>query len=96
MQNNFLGDRFEISVESVYLPDDRGQLSNALNLPIEILKKRSVEILNIATDQVDDQDFASELTPRSFKSSLRSRGPLTDSWIVRFILTLLINMRGYF
>ncbi len=77
-----MGDRFEVTVESVYLPNDRGQTENALNLSNEILKKRIVEILNIAEDQVDDVDFSSENDPRTFHSEKTKRGPLTESWIV--------------
>jgi hypothetical protein len=77
-----LGDRFEITVESVYLPNDRGDRVNALNLPNEILKKCAIEILNIAKDQVDDQDFASENDPSIFHSFKTNRGPLNESWIV--------------
>lgn len=85
-QNKFFGDRFEITVESIYLPNDRGDKENALNLPNEILKKRAIEILNIAKDQVDDQDFASENDPSTFHSIKTNRGPLSGSWIVKLIL----------
>ena len=69
-------------MESIYLSDDRGQTQNALNLSKDILKKRSLEILNIVKDQVDDEDFASTNDPRTFFSSKTTRGPLTESWIV--------------
>lgn len=78
-----MGDRFEITVESIYLSNDRGEKENALNLPNEILKKRFVEILDIAKDQVDDQDFASENDPKNFYSTKTNRGPLNASWIVQ-------------
>lgn len=69
-------------MESVYLPDDRGQAQNALNLSKDFLKKRAVEISNIVKDQVDDVDFASTNDPRTFFSNKTNRGPLTESWIV--------------
>lgn len=78
-----MGERFEITVESIYCLNDRGDKENALNLPKDILKKRVVEVLNIAKDQVDDQDFAAEIDPSTFKSSKQNIGPLSDSWIVR-------------
>ena len=81
-QNKFLGDRFEITVESVYLPNDRGEQYNVLNLPNDVLKKRIVEILDIAKDQIDDQDFTSDYDPKAFHSSKTYRGPLTESWMV--------------
>ena len=84
-----MGDRFEITVESIYLPNDRGQMHNALNLSTEILKKRTTEILNIASDQVDDKDFESENNPKTFKSSRTFRGPLEDSWIVKYIIAFI-------
>lgn len=77
-----MGERFEITVESVYLPNDRGQTENALNLPPEILKKRHVELLNISKDQVDDADFSSAFDPRLFKSEKTGRGPITENWLV--------------
>lgn len=81
-----MGDRFEITVESVYLPNDRGQTENVLNLSNEVLKKRIVEILNIATDQVDDVDFAKDSNdPREYHSEKTNRGPLTESWIVTLL-----------
>ena len=80
-----MGDRFEITVESVYVPNDRGDKENALNIPNSILKKRAVEILNIAKDQVDDQDFASENDPSKYYSIKTKRGPLEESWIVLII-----------
>lgn len=69
-------------VESVYLPNDRGQIENALNLSTEILKRRQVEIVDIANEQVDDQDFSSTFDPRAFVSLKTNRGPLSPSWIV--------------
>lgn len=78
-----MGDRFEITVESIYLANDRGQSDNALNLPNEILKERNVEILNIVNDQVDDVDFTSEVDPKTYNSRKTDRGPLKESWIVK-------------
>lgn len=78
-----MGDRFEITVESVYLPNDRGQQANVLNLSNDIIKKRIVEILDIAKDQVDDQDFISDYDPKLYHSSKTNRGPLSESWMVR-------------
>lgn len=77
-----MGERFEITVESVYLPNDRGQQDNVLNLPTDIIKKRIVQILDIAKDQVDDQDFVSDYDPKLFHSYKTNRGPLSESWIV--------------
>lgn len=77
-----MGDRFEITVESIYLPNDRGDKENALNLTNQILKKRIVEILNIAKDQIDDQDFSSDNDPSKYYSTKTKRGPLQGSWIV--------------
>lgn len=77
-----MGDRFEITVESVYLPNDRGQEANVLNLPNDIIKKRIVEILDIAKDQVDDQDFISNYDPKLYNSFKTNRGPLSESWMV--------------
>lgn len=87
-----MADRFEITVESLYLQNDRGEMNNALNLPNEILKKRAVEILNIAKDQVDDQDFASDNDPIKFRSAKTNRGPLDESWIVIFTLKMVNNL----
>ena len=81
-----MGDRFEITVESVYLENDRGHSENALNLTNEVLKNRYIEILNIAKDQVDDTDFASENDPITFKSQKTNRGPLNDNWIVNLFI----------
>jgi hypothetical protein len=75
-----LGEKFEICVESVYLPNDRGTKENVLNLSGEILKKRQVELLDISHDQVDDPDFSSAFDPSSFVSEKTGRGPLGANW----------------
>ena len=77
-----MGDRFEITVESVYISNDRGQIENVLNLPNDILKRRIVELLDIAKDQVDDQDFASDYDPKLYRSCKTNRGPITETWMV--------------
>ena len=64
--------------------NDRGKQENALNLPSDVLKKRSVEMVDIANDQLDDKDFEAIIhDPKKTASKKTKRGPLKDNWIVK-------------
>eukprot|EP01013_Petalomonas_cantuscygni_P004293 TRINITY_DN1462_c0_g1_i1.p1 TRINITY_DN1462_c0_g1~~TRINITY_DN1462_c0_g1_i1.p1 ORF type:complete len:309 (+),score=92.72 TRINITY_DN1462_c0_g1_i1:223-1149(+) len=70
------GKKFEIKIETRHLPYDpaAGFVENALDLDKDMLKKRKVEVINIATDTVDDKKCPE---PSAYKSTKTGRGPLT-------------------
>ena len=53
-----------------------------MGLSPEQLKRRTVEVLDIAKDGNDHSDQVLA-NPRSFVSQKRQRGPLAENWIVR-------------
>jgi len=69
-----LGDRFNMTLLSMYKDNDDGNTPNALNLNKDQLSKRKIVTLDIVNDE-----FPSGCTedPRKFKSELTGRGPLT-------------------
>lgn len=75
----FLGDRFNISVTTRYLPD-AGDHQNALELTEQQLKEREVDILDIAYDQIDPAKYKVEEDPTIFTSEKTGRGKLQKDW----------------
>lgn len=71
----YLGEKFEIKIESKHLPFDAavGMLPNVHGLDEKQLKKRSVEVVDIAFSHVDDKKCPD---PKTFKSTKTGRGPL--------------------
>lgn len=68
--------KFEIKIITVHAPYDpaAGFQKNAHKLDEKTLKKRKVEIINIATDKVEDKTCPD---PATFKSTKTGRGPIT-------------------
>jgi len=52
----FLGDRFFLQLETIHL-QDAGTTENALNLPTDHLKKRSVEVIDFVNQKVQDKRY---------------------------------------
>jgi len=76
----FLGNRFELRIESrhsSFVAAD-GYQKNAHNLDEKTLKKRTVEILDIAFDPVDEKKCKED--PKKFKSEKTGRGLLEKGW----------------
>lgn len=78
--NPFLGDRFTMSVESVFVADNKGTTENAVRLTEEELKIRDIVPLDIATDQQRGKDYTAEEDPSRFHSVKTGRGPLRAGW----------------
>jgi hypothetical protein len=75
------GDNLLVEVKSIY-KEDRGTSENALGLSEEELKKRKVELIDIAKCERDPRKYRPEEDPKTFKSKKTGRGPLTDpDWI---------------
>ena len=81
-QNEYLGDRLQISVESIHLAD-RGDTENALKLTPDQLKLREVVLIDIAEDlgPKEEAELLQDEIPRLFHSEKTIRGPLAPNWI---------------
>jgi len=82
LKNPFMGEKFELSIESKQFENDKGQQENALDISDpKLLAKRKVEILDIATDQLNDKKYIlKEEDPTLFKSTKHELGPLAPGW----------------
>jgi hypothetical protein len=71
--NEWLGDKFRLSVETIHA-QDCGTQSNPLNLPAEELRKRQVDYIDIAcaVPRMEPHE-----DPTSWQSRRTGRGPLT-------------------
>jgi len=75
----FSEDKFEIVVESRH--DDRpGTTDNIHHLPPSMLKKRIVDVIDIAQEKVEGKYYKKEEDPSLFKSKKTRRGPLKSGW----------------
>lgn len=68
-------DNFIMKIETLHSPD-RGTLENAHNLSDDLLKKREVQFIDIASDPITGRDYKLTEDPTKFKSSKTNRGPL--------------------
>jgi len=75
-RNPWLGDTFSLVVDSLHV-QDKGTLENALGLTEDELRKRKVEFLNIADDEVK---MVKGEDPTTFHSEKTGRGPLAPDW----------------
>ncbi|KAG0068585.1 hypothetical protein BGZ92_004862, partial [Podila epicladia] len=76
-------DYFSVTVESMHVDGDRGQLENVLNLKPEILKQREVVTIDVANDAKSYylQTFnAAKEDVTVFRSDKALRGPLQGEW----------------
>jgi len=76
----FLGDRFNISITTKYLPDC-GTTENALGKPEAELKDRSVDMIDIAFDPIDPTRYKPEEDPTLYVSEKTGRGKLEKDWM---------------
>ncbi|KAI8872741.1 phosphatidylinositol transfer protein [Ramicandelaber brevisporus] len=82
LTSKYMGDKFKLITESQYVANDRGNLENALNLDKDTLKKRVIDKMDIANENVDAKDYKAAEDPKLFQSKKDSqRGPLnTQDW----------------
>eukprot|EP00741_Cyanophora_paradoxa_P018692 tig00021073_g18041.t1 len=73
----FLGNRFNMVVESMYLPD-HGQTENALNLDKDTLKERTVEFVDIVHDPVEKHEYLEAEDPSKVRSAKTGRLPIAE------------------
>jgi hypothetical protein len=76
----FLGDRFELTIESRHAAD-RGETVNIHGLSGDDLKRREIIKMDFAADQLSNKDQQADTgDPRTFKSVKSGRGPLAKGW----------------
>jgi len=73
------GDRFCITSETRYYDDD-GSKENVHNLSETALKERTLDFIDIVTEEVDPSNYKKEEDPKIFKSERTGRGPLAKDW----------------
>ncbi|TMW68030.1 hypothetical protein Poli38472_007702 [Pythium oligandrum] len=77
--NGYLAkNKFYISIESMHLPDS-GTTENALNMSKDELKKRQIEVLDIA-EHLPKKDIKDDYDAAVYKSVKTGRGPLQKGW----------------
>jgi len=76
----FLGDRFNITIITRYLPD-AGTSENALDLTDQQLSERVVDTVDIAMDPIDPSKYKPEEDPTIFASTKTGRGKLREGWM---------------
>jgi len=70
----FLGDRFNITIQSSYRDNDTGNSPNVFNLSKAELSKRKIIKLDIANDEFEE--YKKEDDPKLCKSQQTQRGPI--------------------
>ncbi|PRP88029.1 hypothetical protein PROFUN_04457 [Planoprotostelium fungivorum] len=95
--NPFMGEKFTFIIETIHKemkPEDKKEETpaihqtmqfedNALNLPEDILKKRSVHYMDLAVDQLADKKHQKPSEdPQTFQGKVSKLGPLQPQWQV--------------
>lgn len=76
----FFGGKFSMSVLTMHVDNDRGEQENVHKLDDDVLKKREVDVIDIANDVCPKSAYVEEEDPKLFKSELTGRGPLGEKW----------------
>jgi len=75
--NDYMKDAFHIVIETRHEPGT-GDIENVHSLSPQHLKKRVVDVIDIANDKCDARDYKEEEDPTKFKSEKSGRGPLQE------------------
>lgn len=78
LKNGYMKEYFSIVYETLHVDNSRGEMSNALNISAEDLKKRNVIIIDVAHDKLDSKYYKPDEDPKIFQSIKTNRGPLSD------------------
>ncbi|KAG0228079.1 hypothetical protein BGW42_002429 [Actinomortierella wolfii] len=81
--NEYMDKAFSVTIETMHVDNDRGNLENALNLPPEKLKDRKVVTIDVANDPKSYylQTFNPEKEDVTiYRSEKAQRGPLQGEW----------------
>lgn len=83
LTNPYLGAKFEISIETLHLPDG-GTTENAHGLPYSEWSKCEIVNIDIANDPLAPADYKEEFDPAKYESKKAGRGPLGKNWIKEY------------
>eukprot|EP00002_Diphylleia_rotans_P035588 TRINITY_DN7780_c0_g5_i1.p1 TRINITY_DN7780_c0_g5~~TRINITY_DN7780_c0_g5_i1.p1 ORF type:complete len:763 (-),score=148.72 TRINITY_DN7780_c0_g5_i1:184-2472(-) len=75
----FFGEKLKIEVFTIFC-EDRGEQDNIFNLDADTLKKRTVERIDIAYDDVSHMHIEPGCDPVQFKSKKTGRGQFRPDW----------------
>jgi hypothetical protein len=81
LTNPYLQDNFKIETISKHEEGIHTLHDNIHDLDQEMLKKREVDIVDIATDKLDPKDYKEDEDPMKFHSEKTGRGPLGENWM---------------
>eukprot|EP01120_Amphizonella_sp_Union-15-10_P009078 TRINITY_DN3370_c0_g1_i1.p1 TRINITY_DN3370_c0_g1~~TRINITY_DN3370_c0_g1_i1.p1 ORF type:complete len:272 (-),score=53.49 TRINITY_DN3370_c0_g1_i1:29-844(-) len=73
------GDRCKILVETIH-KQDKGQSFNVHNLKEDRLAARTIEFIDITSDDFEKQYYKKQEDPKYFRSLKTNRGPLKPGW----------------
>ncbi|CAL8072268.1 unnamed protein product [Orchesella dallaii] len=79
LTNDYLNERFGITIESIHLPD-KGDTENALGLPPEKLSQREVIFIDIAKDYGAEEASMQDTRINDITSRKTNRGPFLPNW----------------
>eukprot|EP00824_Muranothrix_gubernata_P010741 TRINITY_DN23848_c0_g1_i1.p2 TRINITY_DN23848_c0_g1~~TRINITY_DN23848_c0_g1_i1.p2 ORF type:complete len:344 (-),score=86.63 TRINITY_DN23848_c0_g1_i1:1098-2129(-) len=74
----FFGEKFTLRNTTIHSAN--GEEANIHNLPKDLLKKRVIDVMNIATDRVEKKDYRKDEDPTLVHSEKTSIGPLQRGW----------------
>eukprot|EP00002_Diphylleia_rotans_P018982 TRINITY_DN3667_c0_g1_i4.p1 TRINITY_DN3667_c0_g1~~TRINITY_DN3667_c0_g1_i4.p1 ORF type:complete len:892 (+),score=125.86 TRINITY_DN3667_c0_g1_i4:676-3351(+) len=75
----FFGEKLKIEVITIFC-DDRGEQENIFQLDQATLKKRTVDVIDLAYDDVSHLKMEHNTDPTTFNSTRTGRGPLPRGW----------------
>jgi len=93
LTNPFLADKFEISIETLHLPDC-GTTENAHGLSQEEWKKTEVVKIDIANDPVSPDDYKKEFDPTLVQFQKAPHQALGKHWIDEAKMNAKLNQNG--
>lgn len=80
LRNMWMGDSFTFIIESRHYDDDDGTQENVHKLEGDQLKKREVDVIDIAAEPEDKKNYKKEEDPALVRSEKGNRGPLAKGW----------------
>ncbi|CAI2186603.1 20410_t:CDS:2, partial [Funneliformis geosporum] len=81
LTNGYMKENFKLITETMHVDNSRGEIDNALNIPVDLLEKRKGMIIDIANDCIDPKDYKKDQDPTLYHSEKTGRGPLKGDWI---------------
>ena len=77
---DYMKEAFHVTIVSMHVENDRGELENVHDLSPEQLEDRVLVPIDIVNDQIDQRDYSEEVDPKLFHSEKTGRGPYKKDW----------------